>query len=263
METKFYVPVVVNNIRVIAYFATNLAITLIRKSVAEGLKCVLHPVYGPDVTFVDPATARVFPLLWETRLTITTKTQPISSTAYVVQDEQIGASLIMGMDSIISMTGTITIDDEEHSNPLFPMPGDEKLLYPKPVWATGLGVSLASPVYASKSETAVVPYDGPDRYYDCVTRSHFPITGKINMPLPNNPNFCVLISKITTPIMLGLDYMRSVDFQLRFPDMCFSWPPTLAVRPYRPPARSIAGPTCPKCGLNGHVQSQCTGAREI
>jgi hypothetical protein len=180
-----------------------------------------------------------------------------------VQDDEIGASIIIGMDTIIAIKGTIMIDEEEHSNPLFPIPGDEKLLNPKPVWATELGVSLASPVYASKSETAVVPYDGPDRYYDCVTRSHFPITGKINMPLPNNPNFCVLISKITTPIILGLDYMRSVDFQLRFPDMCFSWPQTLAVRPYRPPARSIAGLTCPKCGLNGHVQSQCTGAREI
>jgi hypothetical protein len=88
---------------IITYFATNLAITLIRKSVAEGLKCVLYPVYGLDVSFIDPATARVFPLLWETPLTITTKDQPISSTAYVVQDEEIGASIIIGMNTIIAI----------------------------------------------------------------------------------------------------------------------------------------------------------------
>jgi hypothetical protein len=174
---------------IITYFATNLAITLIRKSVAEGLKCVLYPVYGPDVSFIDPATARVFPLLWETPLTITTKDQPISSTAYVVQDEEIGASIIIGMDTIIAIKGTIMIDEEEHSNPLFPMPRDEKVLCPKPVWATGLGVSLASQAYASKSETAVVPHDGPDRYYDCVTRSHFFHHWKDKHASPHQPKF--------------------------------------------------------------------------
>ncbi|EFX81241.1 hypothetical protein DAPPUDRAFT_242663 [Daphnia pulex] len=185
METKFYVPVVVNNIRVITYFATNLAIILIRKSVAEGLKCVLYPVSGPDASFIDPATARVFPLLWETRLTLTTKDQPIWSTAYIVQDEEIGASIIIGIDTIIAIKGTIIIDEEEHSNPLFPIMGDEKVLYPKPVWATGLGVSLASPAYASKSETAVVSHDGPDQHYDCVTRNvHLLAANTLSPPVP-------------------------------------------------------------------------------
>ncbi|EFX73443.1 hypothetical protein DAPPUDRAFT_109754 [Daphnia pulex] len=90
METKFCVPVVVNNIRVITYFTTNLAITLIRQSVAKALRCA----------GIDPRT--------------------------------------------------IIIDGDEHTNPLFPVPGDEKELYQKLVWATGLGVSLASPTYASK-----------------------------------------------------------------------------------------------------------------
>jgi hypothetical protein len=171
--------------------------------------------------------------------------------AYIVQDEEIGASIIIGMDTIRALKGTIIIDEEEHTNPLFPMPGDEKVLYTKPVWATGLGVSLASPAYASKSETAVVPHDAPDQYYDCVTRSNFFITGKIHMPLPTNPKFCVLISKITTPIILGLDYMRSVDFQLKFLEMCISWPRTLVVCPYRHPARSVTSPTCSRCGVSG------------
>jgi hypothetical protein len=48
METKLYVPVVVNNIRVITYFATNLAITLIRQSVAEALRCAgIEPSIWP------------------------------------------------------------------------------------------------------------------------------------------------------------------------------------------------------------------------
>jgi hypothetical protein len=81
------------------------------------------------------------------------------------------------------------IDEEEHSNPLFPMPRDEKVLCPKPVWATGLGVSLASQAYASKSETAVVPHDGPDRYYDCETRSHFFHHLKDKHASPHQPKF--------------------------------------------------------------------------
>jgi hypothetical protein len=112
-----------------------------------------------------------------------------------------------------------------------------------------------------KSETPIVPYEGSDRYFDCVTKTSFSITGKITMPLNSNPNLCVLISKITTPIIFGLYYMRCVDFQLKFPEMCISWPRTLLVRSYLPPARSLAGPTCPKCGLNGHVQSKSTEVR--
>jgi hypothetical protein len=73
METKFYVPVVVNNIRVITYFTTNLAITLIRQSVAEALRCALSPVSGADISFIDPTTSHVFPILWETSLTLHTK----------------------------------------------------------------------------------------------------------------------------------------------------------------------------------------------
>ncbi|EFX72860.1 hypothetical protein DAPPUDRAFT_110314 [Daphnia pulex] len=187
------------------------------------------------------------------------KDQTTATVAYVVWDEEIGAAIIMGKDSIITLQGTIMIDGDEQTNPLFPVPGDEKELYPKPVWATGLTVSLASPTYASKCETPIVPYEGPDRYFDCVTKTSFPITGKIIIPLDGNPDFCVLISKIPTPIMLGLDYIQCVDFQVKFPNMCISWPRTLAVRPYRPPARALAGPTCPRCRQAGHLRSQCTG----
>jgi hypothetical protein len=119
-------------------------------------------------------TARVFPILWETSLTLQTKDQTTATVAYVVRDEEIGAAIIMGMDSIIALQGTIIIDGDEHTNPLFPVPGDERELYPKPVWATGLEVSLASPTYASKCETSIIPYEGPDRYFDYVTKTSFP-----------------------------------------------------------------------------------------
>ncbi|EFX64411.1 hypothetical protein DAPPUDRAFT_266466 [Daphnia pulex] len=167
MATKATVTLTVKNSRVTTYFSTNVAITLIRQSAAEALKCALNPVSGPDTSFIDPTTARVFPIVWETSLTIQIKNQATPTVAYVVQDEEIGAAIIMGMDSIIALLGTIIIDGDEQTNPLYPVPGDEKELYPKPVLATGLTVSLASPTYASKCDTLIVPYEGPDRYFDC------------------------------------------------------------------------------------------------
>jgi hypothetical protein len=77
--------------------------------------------------------------------------------AYIVQDEEIGASIIIGMDTIRALKGTIIIDEEEHTNPLFPMPGDEKVLYPKPVWATGLGVTGIRIKIGNGSRTARRP----------------------------------------------------------------------------------------------------------
>jgi hypothetical protein len=96
--------------------------------------------------------------LWETSLTLHTKDQTTATVAYVVRDEEIGVAIIMGMDSIIALQGTILIDGDEQTNPLFPVTGDEKELYPKPVWATGLSVFFSSPTYASKCETPIVPY---------------------------------------------------------------------------------------------------------
>jgi hypothetical protein len=146
MDAKFSVQLEINNTQVLTYFATNLAITLIRQSVAEVLKYVIYPVFCPDTSFIDPTTARVIPISWETRLPLPTKEQIISTVAYVVREEEIGEPIIIGIDAILTLIGAIVIDGDEHMNPLFSMPGEEKELYLKPVWATGLAVSLASPV---------------------------------------------------------------------------------------------------------------------
>jgi hypothetical protein len=37
------------------------------------------------------------------------------------------------MDAILELKGTIVIDRDEHTNPLFPVAGDDKEIYPKPV----------------------------------------------------------------------------------------------------------------------------------
>jgi hypothetical protein len=46
----------------------------------------LSPVSGPDVSFIDSTTSRVFPILWETSLTLHTKDQTTATVAYVVRD---------------------------------------------------------------------------------------------------------------------------------------------------------------------------------
>lgn len=46
--------------RVLAYFASKLALTFIRSSTLELLKCVIRPVFKPDTPFTDPATGRIY-----------------------------------------------------------------------------------------------------------------------------------------------------------------------------------------------------------
>ncbi|EFX81235.1 hypothetical protein DAPPUDRAFT_242675 [Daphnia pulex] len=48
MAQQSYVRMVVNDTNIIAHLATNLAITLIRRSTVEALECPTRPVYGPD-----------------------------------------------------------------------------------------------------------------------------------------------------------------------------------------------------------------------
>jgi hypothetical protein len=78
------VRIVVNDTNIIAHFATNLAITLIRRSTVEALECPTRPVYGPDTSFTDPATSRVHPIESEASLTPEYAGQQRIVTAYVV-----------------------------------------------------------------------------------------------------------------------------------------------------------------------------------
>jgi hypothetical protein len=70
MDSKAAVTIVTNGKHIRAYFVTNLAITVVRQSIATTLGCVLRPVFGPNTSFVDQVTSRDFPILWETRINI-------------------------------------------------------------------------------------------------------------------------------------------------------------------------------------------------
>ena len=94
---------VLNTVRAVAHVATNLAISLIRLSEAERIGFELRPVTGPDTTFVDPVTSRVFHILWETNSFTLQENQPAKAIFYVVADDEIGQSIILGMDTLLAL----------------------------------------------------------------------------------------------------------------------------------------------------------------
>jgi hypothetical protein len=120
MDTRTAITIVINNTRVVAHFITNLAITLIQKCVTEVLEMPIRPVYGPDTTFKDPVTAKVFNIQGETTLTLTYAGQQRNITAYVVSQNDISKSILLGMDSLLAMQGRLlkSVGDEQ-INPIF------------------------------------------------------------------------------------------------------------------------------------------------
>ncbi|EFX81195.1 hypothetical protein DAPPUDRAFT_317945 [Daphnia pulex] len=82
--------IVANGKHIRAYFVTNLAITLVRQSIATALGCVLRPVFGPETSFVDPVTSYDFPILWETRIHITVKYLIDFDITKTVTDKSVG-----------------------------------------------------------------------------------------------------------------------------------------------------------------------------
>lgn len=103
MDSKVAVTIVANGKHVRAYFITNLAITLVRRSIATALECVFRPVFGPDTSFVDPVTSRNFPILWETPIHISYGNQSETVVVYVVREEETGFPLLIGMDTILAL----------------------------------------------------------------------------------------------------------------------------------------------------------------
>jgi hypothetical protein len=165
------------------------------------------------------------------------------------------------MDTIIALHGTLFLGGDEQMNPLFDTPNEKRSPTQRLVLATGLPISLVSQAWASNNEAVISQVD-TQYYRDHITNTTFPVYGMVTIPAGNNT--CQeLVTNIKTSMMLGVHYLKIVDFKLTFDEWTISWPQTMVVHPYRPPTRSIAGPTCPKCGLNGHVQSQCTGVREF
>jgi hypothetical protein len=252
---------VVNDSNIIATFATNLAITLIRRSTVETLECPTRPVYGPDTSFTDPATSRVYQIESEASLTLEYAGQQKIITAYVVQSDEIGAPLVLGMDSILTLQGRLANrDGNEEMIPHYPIPGEEELTTPRPIYATGLTVSMASITWQRQSKYNMEPGQDGEYHLDPITKTRFPILGRINLQLRSSgEHFCVLITRINTQFMLGLDYLQILEFRLEFPGATIRWPRTLAVRPVRRRAVAANGPTCPRCRQTGHLRSQCTG----
>jgi hypothetical protein len=263
MDPKTTVIVFVENTKatVRAQVVSNLALTFINASTVTLLKFVVRPVAGADTSFTDPITNRIFQIMGETSLRLTIGGPTASATVYVVNDEEIGVAMVLGMDTIIALQGTLFLAGDEQTNPLFDTTNGKRLPPPRPVLATGLPISLVSQAWASENEVAISQVE-IQYYRDNITNTTFPVYGMVTIPSGNNA--CqAFVSNIKTSMMLGVNYLKTADFKLKFDGWTISWPQTMVVHPYRPPTRSIAGPTCPKCGLNGHVQSQCTGAREI
>jgi hypothetical protein len=265
MDSKAAVTIVANGKHIRAYFVTNLAITLVRQTIATALGCVLRPVFGPDTSFVDPVTFRDFPILWETRINISYSNRSETVVAYVVKDEEICFPLLAGMDTTLALQGAlfvVFVKGNEQINPLFGTASEPNDLDPRPVLATGLRSSFVSREWAAESEAVATPIE-QENFYDHLTHTTLKLYGMVDVQADDDPTFLAFIADIGTSLVLGIDYFEKTDVQLKFPESTISWPQTEIVRPYHPPARSIAGPTCPKCGLNGHVQSQCTGVREF
>ncbi|EFX63902.1 hypothetical protein DAPPUDRAFT_334834 [Daphnia pulex] len=196
----------------------------------------------------------------ETSLLLTLGGPTASATVYVVNDTEIGASMVLGMDTIIALNGTLFMRGDEQMNPLFDAPNEKRLTPQRPVLATGLSMSLVSQAWASENEVVIAQVE-TQSYRDHITNTTFPVYGTVTIP-SGNDTCQAFVTDIISSMMLGVNYLKTVDFKLTFDEWTISWPQTMVVHPYRPPARSIAGPTCPKCGLNGHVQSQCTGVHE-
>jgi hypothetical protein len=255
------VRIVVNDTNIIAHFATNLAITLIRRSTVEALECPTRPVYGPDTSFTDPATSRVHPIESEASLTLEYAGQQSIVTAYVVQNNEIGTPLVLGMDSILALEGRLLRrDGDEEINPHYPIPGEENLTAPRSIYSTGLTVSMASIAWQQQSEYDMEIGQDGEYHLDTITNTRFPILGRVNLRLQRrDENFCVLITTINTQFMLGVDFLRYAEFRLQFPGVSIRWPQTLAIRPVRRRSVAVNGPTCPRCRQAGHLRSQCTG----
>lgn len=104
------------------------------------------------------------------------------------------------------------------------------------------------------------PSHGGQYHLDLITNTRFPILGRINFLVgPSGEHFCVLITRINTQFMLGLDFLGLAEFRIQFPGSTISWPRTLTVRLVRRRAVAINCSTCPRCRQSGHLRSQCMG----
>ncbi|EFX81236.1 hypothetical protein DAPPUDRAFT_242674 [Daphnia pulex] len=165
------------------------------------------------------------------------------------------------MDAILVLQGRLLCrDGDEEINPHYPIPREENLTAPRPIYSTGLTVSMASIAWQQQSECDMEIGQDGEYHLDTITNTRFPILGRVNLRLQrSDENLCVLITRISTQFMLGVDFLRIAEFRLQFPGVSIRWPQTLAVRPVRRRSVAVNGPTCPRCRQAGHLRSQCTG----
>lgn len=144
MDQRSSVRLVVNDKHVIAYFATNLAVTFIRRSTAEESESQIRPMYGPNTSFTAPATSRVHLIEGEVSLPLHYAGQQTVVTKFVVQNEEIGVPIVLRTDPLIALQGRLlSRDGDEEMNPHYPIPGEEELTAPRPIYSTVLTVSMA------------------------------------------------------------------------------------------------------------------------
>jgi hypothetical protein len=258
MDSKAAVTIVANGKHICAYFVTNLAINLVRQSIATALGCVLPPVFGPDTSFVDPETSRDFPILWETRINIRYSNRSETVVVYVVKDEEIGFPLLAGMDTTLALQGALFVKGNEQTNPLFGTANEPNDLDPRLVMATGLHASFVSREWAAASEAVATPVKQKQFSRPLTTLNLYRM---VDVQADDDPTFLAFIAVIKTSLVLGIDYFEKTDVKLIFPESTILWPQTETVHPYRHPARSVAGPTCSRCGVSGNVPSRCSEAR--
>jgi hypothetical protein len=179
---------------------------------------------------------------------------------YVVEDKEIGFPLLAGMDAILALQGGMFVKGNEQTNPLFGTANEPNDMDPRPVLATGLRASFVSREWAAASEAESTPVK-QKQFHDPLTNTTLKLYGMVDVQADDDPTFLAFIADIKTSLVLGIDYFEKTEVKLKFPEVTISWPQAATVRPYRHPARSVAGPTCSKCGVSGHVPSRCSEAR--
>jgi hypothetical protein len=164
------------------------------------------------------------------------------------------------MDTILALQGGMFVRENEQTNPLFGTANEPNDLDPRPVLATGLRASFVSREWAAASEAVATPVK-QKQFHDPLTNTTLNLYGMVDVQADDDPTFLAFIADIKTSLVLGMDYFEKTDVKLKFPESTISWPQTATVHPYRHPTRSVAGPTCSRCEVNGHVPSRCSEAR--
>jgi hypothetical protein len=147
----------------------------------------------------------VFDIQGETRITVNYAGKQETVTAYVVSENEITKSILLGMDSLLALQGRLlNKEGNGKMNPNFPISGEDRLSTPRPIFATGLTASFASLTWQRQFAYVIKPRNR--KYHqDLVTNTTFRILGKFDCPLAyGRPLQCV-----------DYKYQHTIHFRLR------------------------------------------------